>query len=141
MPKGPFFEDKRDSGVYPYNAYRTPYSHFVRKGDSENDVKLFKTRLQKLIVPTVTPLGLDVNALLAERDRFIDARIKNRITELEALPSIIAESGLVPSDPAKDESVEMQTDLRSLLGPSITQNQTKLRALIELKFLKLGEKQ
>jgi ATP-dependent helicase STH1/SNF2 len=90
MPKGPFFEDKHDSGVYSYNAYHTPYSHFVQKDDSENDMTLFMTRLQKFIVPTVTPRGLDVNALLAKHDCFIDARIKNWITELEALPSIIA---------------------------------------------------
>ncbi|KAH8822409.1 SNF2-family ATP dependent chromatin remodeling factor snf21 [Flagelloscypha sp. PMI_526] len=140
MPKGPFFEDKRDSGVYPYNAYRDPYSHFVNH--DLDRAPLFRTRLQKLIVPTVTPLGLDANAILAERDRFIDARIRNRISELEALPSTLSESGLVPTDPAQDEPTDtVQTDLQALLGPSTSQNQAKVRALIELKALKLREKQ
>jgi ATP-dependent helicase STH1/SNF2 len=65
LPKGPFLEDQTDSGIYPYNAYVHPFSHFK----SLKDPKLLHTRLQRLIAPSVTPGGLDPHQIIAERNR------------------------------------------------------------------------
>ena len=43
-PKGPFFEDNVNSGIYPYNAYRHPFSHLKRPSDM--DLQHLATRLQ-----------------------------------------------------------------------------------------------
>lgn len=139
MPKGPFLEENVNSAIYPHNAYRHPYSHLIKR-DTETP-GLFQTRLRKLVIPTVMPAGLDSQAIMAERDRFIDARVRRRIAELEAIPSTYGDSGLVSADGAKEEPQDLQSDLQQLLGPSQSQNQTKLKALIELKSLKLREKQ
>lgn len=139
MPTGPFLEENVNSGIYPYNAYRHPYSHLIKR-DTDNP-GLFQTRLRKLVIPTVMPTGLDPQVIMAERDRFIDARVRRRIAELEGIPSTHGGSGLVFVDGAKEEPQDLQSDLQHLLGPSQSHNQTKLRALIELKSLKLREKQ
>src|ERR1700761_3494721 len=84
LPKGPFMEDDVKSGIYPYNAYRHPFTHLKRPSDM--DPKLFATRLQRLIIPTIMPTGLDARQIIEERDRFIEARIQQRMRELESLP-------------------------------------------------------
>ncbi|KAF8989045.1 hypothetical protein BDZ89DRAFT_1055283, partial [Hymenopellis radicata] len=128
LPKGPFLEDDTNSGIYPYNAYRHPFSLLERKPDG--DPAMFATRLQRLLVPTIMPSGLDANQILAERDRFIEARMQQRIRELEALPSTMGDGGLVDDDTLLDDD------------PSLLQtSHGKLRALIELKSLRLIEKQ
>ncbi|KAJ7727028.1 hypothetical protein B0H14DRAFT_3619761, partial [Mycena olivaceomarginata] len=87
LPKGPFMEDDVTSGIYPYNAYKHPFIHL--KQPAEVDPKRFAT----------------------QRDRFIDARMQQRIRELEALDLINSTS------------------------------HGKIRALIELKSLHLLDKQ
>ncbi|KAJ3147409.1 hypothetical protein HDU86_008024 [Geranomyces michiganensis] len=67
---------------------------------------------QRVIIPSGTPTGIDPYALIQERERHIKARIAYRISELENLPSSLS-----------------------------NENGSKLRALIELKSLKLLEKQ
>ncbi|TPX55887.1 hypothetical protein PhCBS80983_g04959 [Powellomyces hirtus] len=67
---------------------------------------------QRVIIPSGTPSGIDPYALVQERERHIKARISYRISELEQLPSNLSNDG-----------------------------DAKLRALIELKSLKLLEKQ
>lgn len=47
FPKGSLFKDNVNSGIYPYNAYRHPFSHLKRPSDM--DPQLFATRLQRLI--------------------------------------------------------------------------------------------
>ncbi|KAK0208011.1 SNF2-family ATP dependent chromatin remodeling factor snf21 [Desarmillaria ectypa] len=145
LPKGPFLEDDVNSGIYPYNAYRHPFSHL--KCGPETDKTTFSTRLQRLLIPTIMPTGLDANQILAERDLFIENRIQQRIRELEVLPSTMGDGGLVP-DVDIDEMVKGEKEntavndahLGNLIHPSATSH-GKLRAMIELKSLRLVEKQ
>jgi len=50
--KGAFFEDNVNSRIYPYNAYRHPFSHLKHPSDKD-----LATRLQRLIIPTMMPAG------------------------------------------------------------------------------------
>jgi ATP-dependent helicase STH1/SNF2 len=149
-PKGPFFEDSVNSGIYPYNGYRHPFSHLKRPSDM--DPQLFATRLQRLIIPTIMPAaGLDAHHIINERERFIDARIQHRILELEAMPATMGDGIFDPNiDMADDDSKEnantSATTLESLksysalIHPSRTAH-GKLRAVIELTSLRLLDKQ
>ncbi|KAL1678736.1 SNF2 family N-terminal domain-containing protein [Schizophyllum commune] len=143
LPKGPFLEEDVNSGIYPYNSYRHPFSHLRRQKDA--DPTMFESRLQRLLVPTVMPTGLDAHQIIAERDSFIDARINQRIRELENIPATIGDGGLednmdldVKEEKVKDEHTGK--DLSSLVHPAPNAH-GKLRALIELKSLKLIDKQ
>ena len=153
LPKGPFLEDNVDSGIYPYNAYRHPFSHLKRT--PETDPKLFDTRLQRLLIPTIMPAGLDAHQILNERERFIEVRIQQRIKELEALPSTVGDGDMVTnpdltlSEGVKDEKendtpslqiIKAEETFRSLIHPPPSAH-GKLRAVIELKSLRVLEKQ
>ncbi|KAG7450799.1 uncharacterized protein BT62DRAFT_1045760 [Guyanagaster necrorhizus] len=145
LPKGPFLEDDVNSGIYPYNAYRHPFSHL--KHGPETDKTMFSTRLQRLLIPTIMPAGLDANQILAERDLFIENRIQQRIRELEALPSTMGDGGLVPGvdidemvKGEKENTAANDAHLGNLIHPSATSH-GKFRAMIELKSLRLVEKQ
>ncbi|KAJ3562092.1 hypothetical protein NP233_g9787 [Leucocoprinus birnbaumii] len=142
LPKGPFLEDNVNSGIYPYNAYRHPFSHLKRH--SENDPPMLATRLQRLLIPTIMPAGLDAHQILNERDRYIEARIQQRIRELEAMPSTMGDGSFDVDVEVKDESMEdkenLSNPLNSLIHPPPTAH-GKLRAVIELKSLRLLEKQ
>jgi ATP-dependent helicase STH1/SNF2 len=150
-PKGPFFEDDVNSGIYPYNAYRHPFSHLKRPGDM--DPALFATRLQRLMIPTIMPAGLDAHQIINERERFIDARIQQRIRELEAMPSTMGDGtfdaniDVTQDDTAKEDkendskgSLDTLNPYSALIHPSNTAH-GKLRALIELKSLRVLDKQ
>ncbi|KAG7090792.1 hypothetical protein E1B28_009876 [Marasmius oreades] len=151
MPKGPFLEDDVDSGIYPYNAYRHPFTHLKRP--SETDPALFATRLQRLLIPTIMPAGLDAHQILDERDNFIQARMQQRIQELEAMASTIGDGGLETDVDVESLSKENKenadqaaknatsTPLHHALTFPPATSHGKLRALIELKSLRLLEKQ
>ena len=144
MPKGPFLEDNVGSGVYPYNAFTHPFSHLKR--DPSVDPTLFATRLQRLLIPSIMPAGLDPQQIIAERNRFVDARIEQRIRELEDMPALMGEGGLEPvvndanENAMKEEKENASTDLKALLHPPPSAH-GKLRAVIELKSLRLLDKQ
>ena len=89
--KARFLPEESNSSIYPYNAFRHPFSHLKRNTDM--DPTLFATRLQRLLVPTLMPGGLDAHQILNERDRYVEARINQRIRELEDLPSTIGDGG------------------------------------------------
>ncbi|KII86364.1 hypothetical protein PLICRDRAFT_56081 [Plicaturopsis crispa FD-325 SS-3] len=125
LPKGPFLEDDVNSGIYPYNAYRHPFSHLKRPNDT--DPALFATRLQRLLIPTIMPAGLDAHQIINERDRFIEARIQQRVRELEDLPSTIGDGGFEGIETLKEND------------PNVAHG--KLRATIELKSLRVLDKQ
>ena len=146
LSNGTFFEDNVNSGIYPYNAFRHPFTHLKRPADA--DPKLFASRLQRLLIPTLMPLGLDAHQVLNERDRYVEARMQQRIRELEALPSTIGDGGLVEDNPFENElsienkenAIPAEQTLRSLIIPPPTAH-GKLRAAIELKSLRLLDKQ
>ncbi|KAG8692376.1 hypothetical protein FRC09_011228, partial [Ceratobasidium sp. 395] len=120
-PPGNLLENDTNSLIYPYNAYTHP------------SVRLATSKNSRAIVPSITPLGLDPFALQQTRERFIDARIAQRIRELSSLPSTMGES-----EP-ENEEVEAQ-DSSVVIHPSASAH-GKLRALIELKSLQLRARQ
>ncbi|KAG1503536.1 hypothetical protein G6F54_001614 [Rhizopus delemar] len=72
------------------------------------------SRQQRLLVPSLTPQGTDPYSVLSERERRLLNRIGYRIRELENLPSNLSD---------------------------MANNSTKLRAVVELKALRLLNKQ
>ncbi|KAL0945551.1 hypothetical protein HGRIS_014712 [Hohenbuehelia grisea] len=142
MPKGPFLEENVNSGIYPYNAYRHPLTHLKRT--PEADPVLFQTRLQRLVVPTLMPHGLDAHHIINEREGFVEARIQQRIRELEDLPSTIGDGGfegILDPNAVKDEKENADPPSLSIVTHPKASTHGKLRALIELKSLRLLDKQ
>ncbi|KZV83895.1 hypothetical protein EXIGLDRAFT_742051 [Exidia glandulosa HHB12029] len=123
VPPGPYIEDDTSSSVYPYNAFTHPFSYLAQPNPSR---EVWATKMQRLLLPSIMPPGLDPHQILAERNRFVEARIEQRIRELAALPSTMGEGGL--ENPVDD------------VKPDVTAH-GKLRAMIELKALRLRDKQ
>jgi ATP-dependent helicase STH1/SNF2 len=152
LPKGPFLEDDINSGIYPYNAYKHPFTNL--RFTTGADPQKFSTKLQRLLVPSAMPTGLDAHQIINERDRFVEARIQQRIRELEAMPSTMGDGGFESvldqtADTNKENDslmgpptskLEPGTTLHSLINPSPNAH-GKLRAMIELKSLKVLDKQ
>ena len=95
LPAGPFLEDDVNSGIYPYNAYVHPFTHLIQPEGIAP--ALWVSRLQRLLVPTVMPHGLDPHQIIAERKRYIEARIKQRIREHSSMLVTMGEGGLEAS--------------------------------------------
>ncbi|KAJ2746970.1 ATP-dependent DNA helicase Snf21, partial [Coemansia sp. BCRC 34301] len=91
-------------------------------------------RLQRLLVPSITPGGLDVRAMAQEREQRREARIEYRMRELAALPAGISDEQLDIYS-TRDQRYERPGLLRG--GDS----SARLKALIELKALGLRHKQ
>ncbi|KAF9985882.1 hypothetical protein BGZ75_002461 [Mortierella antarctica] len=108
-----------------YNAFTSPFS-FLQKTLSTT---AHASRQQRLLIPSISPVGIDPYALAQERENRLNARIKYRIEELENLPSNIASEPLDPSGGLLD-----QENKAPLSGP-------KMKALIEMKMLRLLPKQ
>ncbi len=83
------------------------------------------------------PAGLEPRLLLEERDRFVQARIRQRIRELESFPADMSQNPTMASLKGKENA----HDLHSQLNGSLQGDNAKLKALIELKSLHLLEKQ
>ncbi|KAJ2893242.1 ATP-dependent DNA helicase Snf21, partial [Coemansia aciculifera] len=93
------------------------------------------TRLQRLLVPSITPGGLDVRALAKEREQRREARIEYRMRELSALPAGISDEQLdILCSPHKQKY-----ERPGLLSGG--DSSARLKALIELKALGLRHKQ
>ena len=75
--------------------------------------QLYATRLQRLLVPSIMPAGLDPHQIIAERDRYIVARIWNRIKELSNLPSTMSEGGF--KNPLADGLAENDKERKARL--------------------------
>lgn len=110
----------------PFNAYASPY-HLVKRSTQGSGNKL-RPHHQRLLVPSITPLGIDTYSLISERERRIQARIRYRLEELEKLPSNI-------TDRASVHQLWMPGE------KSPNSSSIKLRAAIELKSLRLLSKQ
>ncbi|KAL1711532.1 hypothetical protein EV715DRAFT_297988 [Schizophyllum commune] len=137
LPKGPFLKEDVNSGIYPYNSYRHPFFHLRRQKDA--DPTMFESRLQRLLVPTVIPIGLDAHQIIAERDSLIDAWINQRIWELEKMPASFGDGGLednmdldVKEKKVKDENADK--DLSSL-SLKLIDKQRSLRALVAERLI------
>ncbi|KAM0790771.1 hypothetical protein ACM66B_004621 [Microbotryomycetes sp. NB124-2] len=103
--------------VYPYNAFASPKDVLVDGNGS--------TARRPLLIPSLMPTGLDPHSLAQERNRFIDARVQQRISELENVPLMLSQTPPLGDDESKLKALASQ----------------KLKALIELKSLNLLQKQ
>ena len=122
IPNGVLLERDTSSTIYPYNAFTSAESELVdaiRGG-----------RAHKVIIPNLMPTGLDPYQIIAERQRFIDARIEHRIQELSSLPSTMA-----------DDTIDRVIITNADDPDHPPMSSARLRALVELKALRLREKQ
>jgi len=123
LPYG--MEYDKQSGIYPYNSYSHPLSHLKRPAPTSNLSLPFATsKRQKLIIPSLLPTGMDPYPLLQQHNQFVETRIQWRIEELEH--GVEGGGTSNASNPSSN----------STSNPS-----SQLHSLIELKSLKLLEKQ
>lgn len=110
-----------------FNAYVSPYSLLKSPISSYAHA----SRQQRLLIPALTPIGIDSEELIIERERRVKARVQYRIQELESLPNNL-------SNDLPDKMAALEEDIKEAgkNGSSV-----KLRAIIELKALRLLEKQ
>lgn len=144
-----FTENDENSGIYPYDTYMHPFTHLKKPENMSPAMsQMWLTRLQRLLVPSIMPAGLDPYQIITERNRYIDARIENRIRELSSLLSTMGEGGLEDPLGGEDENaIEKKENqppptLDSLAPKSkaLAHAPEKLRAIIELKVLRVCEK-
>lgn len=111
--------------VYPYNSFLHP----TQVLENPPPIPIRRT----LLIPTLLPPGLDPQSISDERNRFIEARYKQRLAELENLPANLsqADRALVRRTDASDRDGTDQVSLASI----------KIKALIELKSLNLLARQ
>ncbi|CCU98428.1 unnamed protein product [Malassezia sympodialis ATCC 42132] len=120
--------DDPSSKIYPYNAYLHPFTLLAKPALSGgNDLASLQ---QRLLIPSLLPAGVNSQLLLEERERFIQARIQQRIRELESFPASIAQVPATPSPQPSDLTNSRSRD-----------SNAKVRALIELKSLHLLDRQ
>ncbi|KAG8857512.1 hypothetical protein FRB91_011255 [Serendipita sp. 411] len=119
-------EHDQNSRIYPFNAYISPLDHFKQVPAK-----------QRVLMPTIFPEGLDVLPILAERRKFIDARVEQRLKELGELSSAFGEG--LEGPPVEEKEATKKTMNRHTL-PILTAR-SKIRLLIEQKSLSLRHKQ
>ena len=109
---------------------------------------LYATQIQCLFLPSIVPQGLYPHQIFAERNRFIDTRIEQRIRELSSLPVTMGDGGLdqfpLPTLDGGDANKEKDGEKDTIDIPKngIAPNpHGKLLAVIELKSLRVREKQ
>lgn len=102
-----------------YNAYASPYNMLKKPITSYAHA----SRQHRQLMPSITPVGVDSQAVSEERERRITSSIEERIQELENV-SDEALRELMSSDNSGKESVD-----------------SSIKTLIELKSLKLRDKQ
>ncbi|SAL96136.1 hypothetical protein [Absidia glauca] len=110
-----------------FTAYASPYTLIPRSTHSAS------TSNQQSIVPSITPLGMDTYSIITERERRLQARIRYRMDELERLPGNLANHTDTQPNPFSLQSSHPHHDNNS--------SSSKLRAVIELKSLRLLSKQ
>ncbi|KAI7907267.1 SNF2 family N-terminal domain-containing protein [Cokeromyces recurvatus] len=103
-----------------YNAYASPYDLLKKPINAFTHA----SRQQHLLIPSITPIGLDPCSIISERKRRMLNRIQHRIQELENLPSNL-----------NDSVNRLEEEIRKPTGT------IKLKAIIELKALRLLNKQ
>ncbi|GAC97069.1 ATP dependent chromatin remodeling factor [Pseudozyma hubeiensis SY62] len=136
IPRPPSPKDDPSSSVYPYNAYVHPFSYISKPLLEDDDYTA--TKQQRLLIPSLMPTGLEPRLLLEERDRFVQARIRQRIRELESFPADMSQNPTMASLKGKENTHDLTSQLH---GGHLQADNAKLKALIELKSLHLLEKQ
>jgi len=119
---------KNQSNTLPYKNPHDMMKNKIKYSD-------YSSRQHRILIPSVMPAGVDVYSMIQERERKINSRIQYRINELESLPSNISNQSI-----NKDNAnVNDQVDIKSPVPTE--KNNRKLKAIIELKALKLLSKQ
>ncbi|SPO22499.1 probable SNF2 - component of SWI/SNF global transcription activator complex [Ustilago trichophora] len=136
IPRPPSPKDDPSSSVYPYNAYVHPFSYISKPLLEDDDYTA--TKQQRLLIPSLMPAGLEPRLLIEERDRFVQARIRQRIRELESFPADMSQNPTMASLKGKENAHDLPSQLQ---GSGLQGDNAKLKALIELKSLHLLEKQ
>ncbi|KAK4047865.1 ATP-dependent DNA helicase Snf21 [Microbotryomycetes sp. JL221] len=116
LAEEPPLEEVEDpnSIVYPYNAFSSPRDVLINGNGSQSR--------RPYLIPSLLPTGIDAHSFAIERDRYVDARVQQRIMELENVPLMLSQH----SSPSDDDGAC---------------SKQKLRALIKLKSLNLLQKQ
>lgn len=121
--------DYVNSSTYPYNAYLhpaavlpngTPYAPDSWQGSSQQNPKGW-------MVPSLLPPGLDLYTLKAEREKFIEGRIRWELGELESM------NARIPDTPVQLEGSSTVTSqkLKSLIAMNSLRLLSRQRALRE----------
>lgn len=121
---------KNENNTLPYKNPRDITKNKIKYSD-------YTSRQHQLLIPSIMPVGVDVYSMIQERERKINSRIQYRITELESLPSNISNQSLTN----KNINSANPNDQIETKSPVSTVNNRKLKAIIELKALKLLSKQ
>ncbi|EKC99283.1 chromatin structure remodeling complex protein STH1 [Trichosporon asahii var. asahii CBS 8904] len=120
-PDQPYaMELDQSSIIYPYNAYQHPSIYANRKFDEE--ITNPTNKLQRLLVPSVAPQGLDPYILMEERNRFVETRMAWRMKELEELdsttglgePGAAEVPGVTDEKPGSKLGIQARIELLSL---------------------------
>ncbi len=88
----------------------------------------------KVLIPSVTPTGIDVAALNEERERYVRARIQNRLGELENMPGLGVK---VKRETVNGDGMDAEDAAVAAAEPE----PVDVKAMIELKALRLLDKQ
>lgn len=116
-----------------YNAYISPFTYLKRP----ITLQAHASKQQRLLIPSIMPTGIDPYTLAQERHRRVRTRIDNRIKELEELPANLSNDAPINNGDADKENGPTNMEADVVQRPT----GAKLRALIELKALRLVEKQ
>ena len=145
---GFFLEEAASSAIYPHNSYTHPFTHL--KLLPNTDERLWYARMQRILIPSIMPQGLDPHQVAVERSRYIDARIEQRIRDLLALPVTIADAGRSENMGDAVDNVDDFGNFSSAARELKITNHSlvvmpnardKLCVLIELKALRVRDKQ
>ncbi|TIB70030.1 hypothetical protein E3P77_00048 [Wallemia ichthyophaga] len=133
--------ESKDAAQKPheYESYISPLVYLEAGPESSSS----STKNQRIIVPSVMPLGIDPYQLIEERNRFQQRRMYWRIQELEGMSSTTSdEPASVTGNDVLDQKAPQEVDEKPQPNSLTSLNSSdKMKALIELKALKLVEKQ
>ncbi|KAI9007483.1 SNF2 family N-terminal domain-containing protein [Phycomyces nitens] len=115
--------DDRSNTSKPNEPFASPYDMLKKTTELPTQAS------PRMLIPSITPLGMDSHTLITERERRVQARIQYRIHELEKIPSNL-------SDDLSRQINALEEDIKANRGKSL-----KLKAVIELKALRLLSKQ
>ncbi|KAL0091218.1 SNF2 family N-terminal domain-containing protein [Phycomyces blakesleeanus] len=104
-----------------YNAYASPYNLLKKPISSYTHA----SRQQRLLIPSITPVGIDTQALMEEREEGVKKRVTYQMSLLEE-----------KLGPVETRIAALTEEIKSA-----DSNRPKLKALIELKTLRLMQKQ
>ncbi|KAL6600669.1 SNF2 family N-terminal domain-containing protein [Neocallimastix sp. 'constans'] len=134
---------KNESNKIPYKNPHDLMKSKIKYSD-------YCSRQHRILIPSIMPVGVDIYSMIKERERKINSRIQYRINELESLPSNISNQSLSTINGIVNQSIDNKLPINTLNNNSNNinnsnnnnnNNNRKLKAIIELKALKLLSKQ